>query len=57
MLKLFIPVLIYIGAIVGAGFASGTEIAVFFGLDPSGFAIPVAGFSGSYLTRMKKGRG
>ena len=44
MLKLFIPVLIYIGAIVGAGFASGTEIAVFFGLDPSGFAIPVAGF-------------
>ena len=44
MLKLFIPVFIYIGAIVGAGFASGTEIAVFFGLDSSGFAIPVAGF-------------
>lgn len=44
MLKLFIPILIYVGAIVGAGFASGTEIAVFFGLDPSGIAIPVAGF-------------
>lgn len=44
MLKLFIPIFIYIGAIVGAGFASGTEIAVFFGLDPSGFGIPSAGF-------------
>jgi len=44
MLKLFIPVFIYIGAIVGAGFASGQEIAVFFGLDSSGFAIPIAGF-------------
>lgn len=44
MLKLFIPIFIYIGAIVGAGFASGTEIAVFFGLDSSGLAIPIAGF-------------
>lgn len=44
MLKLFIPIFIYIGAIVGAGFASGQEIAVFFGMDSSGFAIPVAGF-------------
>lgn len=44
MLKLFIPVFIYIGAVVGAGFASGQEIAVFFGMDSGGFAIPVAGF-------------
>ncbi|MBQ2896783.1 MAG: hypothetical protein IJE46_00480 [Clostridia bacterium] len=44
MLKLFIPVFIYIGAIVGAGFASGQEIAVFFGMDSSGFGIPIAGF-------------
>ena len=44
MFKLFIPIFIYIGAIVGAGFASGTEIAVFFGLDSSGLAIPFAGF-------------
>ena len=44
MFKLFIPVFIYIGAVVGAGFASGTEIAVFFGFDSSGFGIPVAGF-------------
>ena len=44
MFKLFIPIFVYIGAVVGAGFASGTEIAVFFGLDSSGFAIPIAGF-------------
>ncbi len=44
MLKLFIPIFIYIGAVVGAGFASGTEIAVFFGLDSTGFGIPLAGF-------------
>lgn len=44
MLKLLVPVFIYIGAIVGAGFASGQEIAVFFGTDSSGFGIPIAGF-------------
>jgi len=44
MFKLFTAVFIYIGAIVGAGFASGQEIAVFFGMDSSGFAIPIAGF-------------
>lgn len=44
MFKLFVPIFIYIGAIVGAGFASGQEIAVFFGLDATGFGIPVAGF-------------
>ena len=44
MLRLLIPVFIYIGAVVGAGFASGQEIAVFFGTDSSGFGIPIAGF-------------